>query len=446
MALLGAKPPPNQELEAFRAALEATPFQDAALSAAVAKFCAEKKPLDPTDLPTCKARLTEAIALAKIALNPPVPAALAAPAQPAVLGRDGLKALKKCELTARRLRDDWAENLTAQMEEIMLMITEALKEMSVNEMEDKAKGQIYHSFFDEELALFARFIETLIEEWSVTIERMLQEQLETELGTHLSFLEQTTGEVPLPHLSLSLRSKQWQATAEVRLKEQDLLGNANAGFIGQMGMLAMMALGPAGIAAKVGIGAMTLAYGFFSTKKKKEKEQEAQRAKAHEDLSKQLVDLTRQRIDDARKGLQRRVQVYLQEVLDALTEYKEDHTASPMMAMQRPAPPPQRALAGASAHAQEPLAPLPGDLPPDPRSPLLNDHEPRERASRWRGARGAKGLPGAPEACAPRDGQRFPARGTWAVVVGAFVAVAVAVAVAACRSCRGRRRSSWAST
>lgn len=340
MALLGAKPPPNQELEAFRAALEATPFQDAALSAAVAKFCAEKKPLDPTDLPACKARLTEAIALARIALNPPPPPALAAPAQPTVLGRDGLKALKKCELTARRLRDDWAENLSAQMEEIMQMITEALKEMSVNEMEDKAKGQIYHSFFDEELTLFARFIENLIEEWSITVEKMLQEQLETELGTHLGFLEQTTGEVPLPHLSLSLRSKQWQATAEVRLKEQDMLGNANAGFIGQMGMLAMMALGPAGIAAKVGIGAMTLAYGFFSTKKKKEKEQEAQRAKAHEDLSKQLQDLTRQRIDDARKGLQRRVQVYLQEVLDALTEYKEDHTASPMMAMQRPAPPP----------------------------------------------------------------------------------------------------------
>jgi hypothetical protein len=337
---LGAKPPPNQELEAFRAALEATLFQDAALSAQVARFCAEKKPLDPTDPAGCKARLVEAVALARIALNPPPPPAAAVPAQPAMLGRDGLKAIKKCELSARRLRDDWAENLGAQMEEIMLMIPEALKELSVQEIEDKGKGQIYHTFFEEELNLYARFIETLIDEWCLAIEGMLQEQLEAELGAHLGYLEQTTGEVPLPQLSLSLRSKQWQATAEVRLKEQDMLGNANAGVIGQMGMLAMMAMGPAGVVAKVGIGAATLAYGFFATKKKKEKEQEAQRAKAHEDLSKQLVDTTRQRLEDARKSLQRRVQVYLQEIIDALTEYKEDRSASPMMAMQRPPPPP----------------------------------------------------------------------------------------------------------
>lgn len=342
MIKLGAKPPPNQELEAFRSALESAPFQDAAFSATVAKFCAEKRPIDPADPGYSKARLSEAIDIAKTALNPPVPPAASGPAQNATLGRDGLKALKKMELATRRLRDDWAEHLAAQTEEILQMIPEAIKEMSVQEFEDKAKGQFHHAFSEEELTAYAKFIEVIIDEWCMAIENMIQEQLENELGEHLSFLAESTGELLLPQLSLSIRSKQWQATAEVKFKATDTLGHLNAGAVGQVGMAMMplaMLLGPGAVLAKVGLSAATLAFGFFTSKKKKEQEQAALRAKAHEDLSKQLVELTRQRMEDARKSLQRRIQVYLQELLDAYSEYKDDHTASPMMAMARPTPP-----------------------------------------------------------------------------------------------------------
>jgi len=343
--LATAKRPPDQELEAFRAALETSTFLDAALAARVTKFCAEKGPLDAANTEACKARLTEALDLAKVACAPPPGAAAAAAAPSATLDRNGTKALKKIELTVRRLRDDWGEHLGNQLEEIMQMIPEAIKEMGVQETEEKGTGQIQHGFFEEELALYARFIESTNEAWCGAIEEAVNGQLEGELTEHLVVLEESAGALILPQISLSLRSKNWQANAEVKVKAADHMSHLNAGAVGQVGMAMMplaMLLGPGAVLAKVGLSAATLAVGFFSSKKKKAQEDALQKAKAHEELSKQLVALTRQRMEDTRKTLQRRLQVFFQEIIDALAEYKEDHSASPMTMM--PARPQQNGL------------------------------------------------------------------------------------------------------